>query len=427
MASEVVELISFCADARADVRAMAAEGIAGYTATADGTAALTQQVSRLYPALVQLIARAPAAPKECGPAAAMACAALVNLSQQPRERLRLLDEEVAGKGLVKATAACVALDEPLELAEYASMLLANLTQLAAGVDQLQQPGAAGESELLRTTLLPRLAGAPLTEAQGARLSHIALALTNVAQLPAGRASILKALADDGAGAASTTSGASAIDSSPLLRSLCAQLGASATAAAAEGGSHDPRRLAAARLLRNLCFAANPEAEQEEQGRSHLMPIHRQMIVYLVGRLAVHNAQYRDDEKAGFHPHLVASVGSEMLSGKDFGPWSGNKPAEGEEPKPRAPLEEDPEVRLALTEALLIMSASPEARATMRDLGIYPILRDAHLTEDVETCPASRHVRDANEQLVDLFYLSQEAVGATPESAEGAAEIEEVPD
>ena len=101
--------------------------------------------------------------------------------------------------------------------------------------------------------------------------------------------------------------------------------------------------------------------------------------------------------------------------------------EGEEPQAREHTESDPEVRLALTEALLLMSASPEARATMRELGIYPILRDAHLAEDPEKAPASRHVRDANEQLVDLFYLSQEAVGTMEDAEKQSAEIEEVPD
>ena len=49
-----------------------------------------------------------------------------------------------------------------------------------------------------------------------------------------------------------------------------------------------------------------------------------------------------------------------------------------------------------------------ARAEMRALGIFPVLRDAHLAE-----PEPR-VRAQNEQLVDLFYLSE---GAAPHPGE----------
>ena len=404
MGDEVAQLESFLSDARADVRMMAAEGVAGYTATAEGTAALTKRGTTLYPELVSLVARAPT--PECAGAAAMACAALVNLSQQPRERLKLLDD--AGKGLIRAAAAAVAVDEPPELAEYSSMLLANLTQLATGVEQLL--AADGEMDAFRKTLLPRLASAPLADVSGVRWSHVALVLTNVAQLVNGRAALLGVLAEDA--------------SSTLLGSLCGQLAASA--GGSDGGADDPRRRATARFLRNLCFAASPK-EEEAPARTHLLAVHRKLVLAITARLAVRHGQYRDDEKTAFHADLVSAVGAEMVSGPDYGPWSGHTMPEGEEPQAREHTESDPEVRLALTEALLLMSASPEARATMRELGIYPILRDAHLTEDPEKAPASRHVRDANEQLVDLFYLSQEAVGTMEDAEKQSAEIEEVPD
>ena len=47
---------------------------------------------------------------------------------------------------------------------------------------------------------------------------------------------------------------------------------------------------------------------------------------------------------------------------------------------------------------------------MRELGIYPVMRDAHLAEP------ERHVRDANEQLVDVFYLSYQDLSATEQLA-----------
>ena len=126
MADELAEVLPFLDDSRAEVREMAAQGIAGYTATPEGTAAL-MKCDELYPKLVSLLLRA--GESSCGGAAAAAAAATVNLSQQPAERLKLLDVP----GAVSAAAACVSVDEPPELAEYASMLLSNLTQLTRGV------------------------------------------------------------------------------------------------------------------------------------------------------------------------------------------------------------------------------------------------------------------------------------------------------
>jgi len=72
-----------------------------------------------------------------------------------------------------------------------------------------------------------------------------------------------------------------------------------------------------------------------------------------------------------------------------------------------------EGREAMTEALLLLSAAPVARVAMREMGIYPCLREAHLCEegddDEHGLNSGRAVRDANEQLVELFYLSAEAV------------------
>lgn len=53
--------------------------------------------------------------------------------------------------------------------------------------------------------------------------------------------------------------------------------------------------------------------------------------------------------------------------------------------------------------------------------IYPIVREAHLAEpDTE---AGARIRVANEQLVELFYLSAEAVGDAPSEGAGAGAAE----
>ena len=75
-----------------------------------------------------------------------------------------------------------------------------------------------------------------------------------------------------------------------------------------------------------------------------------------------------------------------------------------------------EARLALTEALLLLSASEDACAAMRSAGVFPVLRESRslllLTED-ET---HRPVVEANERLVSAFHLQ-----ATRRKCLGSAE------
>ena len=153
MKDEVATLISFLDDPRAEAREMAAQGVAGYTATPEGTAGLLRHHKPLYEALNKLLERAPAEAGS-GEAAASAAAAFVNLSQHPAERMKILDTSRA----VAAAAGCIAtVDEPPELAEYASMLLSNLTQLPAGVEQLLAAGTPGATPppSVRPARLPR--------------------------------------------------------------------------------------------------------------------------------------------------------------------------------------------------------------------------------------------------------------------------------
>ena len=65
-----------------------------------------------------------------------------------------------------------------------------------------------------------------------------------------------------------------------------------------------------------------------------------------------------------------------------------------------------QVRLALTEALLAMSASAGASELMRSCGLYAVLRESHLAE------SEAPVKQANEDLVFQFKLSD--AGPPPE-------------
>uniref|UniRef100_A0A7S0PZG6 Protein HGH1 homolog n=1 Tax=Coccolithus braarudii TaxID=221442 RepID=A0A7S0PZG6_9EUKA len=134
---------------------------------------------------------------------------------------------------------------------------------------------------------------------------------------------------------------------------------------------DDGRLAGAALaLRNLCFEAGTAAS----ARAGLLLVLEDIILAIAARLHVESAQY-DDEDFGKLPLLVQEVVS----------------------TPMQPVAES-SVRLALTEALVLLTASSEAREAMRRLCIYPVLREAHKAEEAES------VKDANEMLVGEFML-----------------------
>ena len=118
MDAELAEVVPFLEDSRAEAREMAAEGIAGYTATPEGTAALCR-CEGLYRRLVSLMARA--GEKGCGLAAAHAAAAAVNLSQQPAERVHIVN---AGAAEAATCIESVAVKEPPELASCWSTVYA---------------------------------------------------------------------------------------------------------------------------------------------------------------------------------------------------------------------------------------------------------------------------------------------------------------
>lgn len=389
---------------------MAVQGVAGYTGTSDGIIALTK-CDGLYPQLVSLLERSKVA--QCGEAAASAAAALVNLSQQPSERVKIVHTDGA---VAAAAKCCTTSSDPAEVQEYCSMLLANLTQLQPGIEQLLAAGGA-PGDALRA-LVPALATAALDAASGSRVAHVALALTNAAQQAGGRAVLLRALLEHCEGGDVNN------DRRTLAEALCDQL-ASDDATCRRG---------TARCIRNLAFAAGP-SEDAAAREALLGPAddaigaasattattagaHRALIAGVAVRLAVHCARYSDEERGEFAVEIKSALCA-----------AGLKPR-GHDEAERFPQEAELEDRLVLTESLLLLTASPRARATMRSLGIYPLLREAHLAEPDE----AHRVRDANEQVVEAFWLSAEAVGKPPEGGamdgntqEEKAAVEEVLD
>ena len=233
-ADQVRELAEFLDHERDDVLEMACEGVAGYTASAEGLAALSSVPDVLVKLLKALARQHPGASTH-------AAAALVNLSQQPADRALLVRE-----GAVTVVLSNVEDGVADELLTYASMLLANLTQLPVARTQLL---AARGGNALRA-LLQMLCARP-----GEPTDHLALVLTNCVQEADGRRSLLEAL---GEGA-------------PSVSKLCAQL----------WGASELRQQGVAQALRNLFFEANDGAPH--QGR--LLELTAKLVVFLAARLA----------------------------------------------------------------------------------------------------------------------------------------------
>ena len=110
---------------------------------------------------------------------------------------------------------------------------------------------------------------------------------------------------------------------------------------------------------------------------------------MVARLPPAAANYSEEERRDFAPSLAV-----LLEG------AAGAPAE---------QEEEVGVRLLLTEALLLLSATAAMRKLLRDLGVYPCVRESHCVEP------SDEVREANESLVGEFYL----LGMEPPAEDGS--------
>ena len=89
-----------------------------------------------------------------------------------------------------------------------------------------------------------------------------------------------------------------------------------------------------------------------------------------------SANYSAEDRAGFAPALRVAIESAA-----------------------APRAHDPGARLALTEALLMLTACPTMSDMLATSGVYPLLREAHRAEE------SGDVKEVNERLVQSLLKS----------------------
>lgn len=250
MGSEVDELCSFLEHERADVRQMAVEGIKTYTGSGEGLTLLLQ-VDGLLGRLVSMLGDG-----TNESTAAAAGAALVNISQEPAARVKLLN-----LGAVDAAAASASSDEA-ELVEMCLMLLANLTQFDRGRSQLL-------GEVSRPHLARLIETFSAAQPHTRRYDYLPLVLTHVCATPEGRAMLL-------------------LEHAPAVQVL-AKLSLTASGELLH---------ATAQSLRNLCF----EAAEGTQAHSTLCnKLADELIVALTVRLTPPDADLDEEERAALSP------------------------------------------------------------------------------------------------------------------------------
>lgn len=395
MSSEVAELCEFLEHERADVRQMAAEGVKTYTGSGDGLTLLLQ-VEGLLCRLVSMLGDVSSAAT-----AAAVGAALVNISQEPAARAKLLNLSCVDAATPSAAAAAASLQstsqstpQPAavtsasgskatgasearseskraeeELLEMCLLLLANLTQFDRGCAQLL--GETSRPHLCR--LLASFAAAP---AHTAYFDSFPLVLTHVCAASDGRAMLL-------------------LEHPSALR-LLSKLALTA----------DSKPLhAVAQSLRNLCF----EAAETAPNASALRELADGIIVSLTVRLTPPDAELDDEEIAMLSPMMREAL--EVV----------------ESAVPREETERG--VRLLLTEALLLLTASRALRKRMRAAGVFVILRASLAAEEPFDVDPNNPVRDANEKLGGLLVATQEEDEKEDEGATaggGGGDVDEEP-
>eukprot|EP00966_Prymnesium_polylepis_P022853 525668-Prymnesium_polylepis.1 len=257
------------------------------------------------------------------------------------------------EGAVSTILSCVEDGADDTLLTYSSMLLANLTQLAEAQQQLITA---------RGGKAPRAVLKLLCERRGEVTDHFALVLTNIAQDAAGRRALISALSEG----------------APPAAALGAQLW---------GG--EMRQQGVALLLRNLCF----EAEDDAPCQKLLLDASPALIALLAARLSPPGAEYGAAERERLAPLTRDTIAA-----------------------PPTADAADEQVRLAATEALLLLSASADVCASLREQGVAALLQAAHAQE---TAP---QVRAVNEELVaQCLRVVAEPAAFKGTAADGAAD------
>jgi hypothetical protein len=287
-------------------------------------------------------------------------------------------------GLVETAAAHI-LSREADVSERCAMLLANLTNpLHAGPE--------GASLLIGSAHLSRVLSAFDSVETSGHVSFLLGVLTHVLASDEGRAAVL-----------------THESAARLLSRLCSLL-----------APQSPHMPAAARAVRNLAFAARPGAAGQTALVSLVCADGADVVSRLTLPLAPHDTGekasgclYESEELLAFSPTLRGAVkgtlGDDLIS-----------PAEAEVAAGIAAIDHTPDhaTRLALLEALLLLSACPQACEAMRLEGIFPVLRESRAMMLLAEDEAHRPAIDANESLVSIFHLGVQAVPAEPGEPRG---------
>jgi hypothetical protein len=362
----------------------------------------------LLPALCAILARHADEPQ----AAAAAAAALVNMSSEPSAARQAVEA-----GVVETAAAQIqSRDE--SVAERCAMLLANLTNP-------QHAGPEGASRLIDSNHLGSVLSAfeSATAAEAPRMpspfeSATAAATPTPNHVPFLLGALTHVLASDEGRAAMLTHPSAVA----LLSRLCALL-----------APRSPHMPAAARAMRNLGFAARPGAA----GQAALVALlcSSEVVSRLALPLAPHDTgekatgdMYEKDEIRAFSTTLQDNLPKENSLKENVS--EAGQSGGGEEIVSPAVREAgltagilaldnvpDHATRLALLEALLLLSAAPEACEAMRREGIFPVLRESRAMMLLAEDEAHRPAIDANENLVSIFHLG---AGGGGQAAPGEA-------
>lgn len=321
----------------------------------------------LLPALCTILARHADEPQ----AAAAAAAALVNISVDAAAARQAVEA-----GLVETAAAHI-LSDDADVSERCAMLLANLTNP-------QHAGSKGTSRLIGSAHLSSVLSAFDSDASS-HVSFLLGALTHVLSSDEGRAAIL-----------------THPSAARLLARLCSLL-----------APRSPHMQAAAMAVRNLGFAARPGAAGQAALVSLVCADGADVVSRLALPLAPHDTGekatgclYEQEEVLAFSHTLRAAIQPEETRPSDDELAS---PAvrEADVAAGIAALDHTPghATRLALLEALLLLSAAPAVCEAMRREGIFPVLRESRAMMLLAEDEAHRPAIDANESLVSIFHLA----------------------
>lgn len=110
------------------------------------------------------------------------------------------------------------------------------------------------------------------------------------------------------------------------------------------------------------------------------------------------------------------MGSEEYSDAD----STNMPAEMQLLPPDKERESDSTIIETHLESLMLLTTTRDVRKKMREVGVYPVVREVHLAVDDEA------VKDVCERLVDVLQRDEAPEGAE-DGIESVERIKEIPD